>query len=301
MSTPDTHRPSRPFIGHGVGLRTRHYGHALTHGLEVDWFEACTENFLGGGGRPMRVLERLRRDLPVVFHGVSLGIGSIDPPPRVYLEQILALFARFEPAWVSDHLAWCRVGGHQAEDHMTHALLPLPYNEASLKRVAERIDFVQEFLGRPLLLENPSSYVSYHHSDIHEADFLDELCRRTGGRIMLDINNIVVSARNHSFDARDYIRRLTPSHVWQFHLANHTDMGHYKFDDHRGAVQEAVWSLHAFALQHLGPVSSLVEWDSDVPPWPELRAQRDEAAMRSEAVLGLDERRAHAQGKATLA
>jgi len=269
----------RPFIGHGVGLRVPHYAQALGAGLDVDWVEIISENFFGEGGRPRAVLEHLRRDMPVVMHGVGLGIGSAAPLDRSYLERLSALADRCEPAWVSDHLCWSAFGPHQLHD-----LLPLPYTEACLAHVRERVDAVQDWLKRPLVLENPSTYVAFADADMSEAEFLAELSRRSGCKILLDLNNVLVSAFNHEFDPHAYIETLPAEAIWQFHLANHSDRGSYRFDDHRGAVPDPVWELYDFALERLGPVSSLVEWDQDVPSWEVLHAQQAEASRRAAAL-----------------
>ena len=268
-------------LGHGVGLRVPHYGKALDGTLDVDWVEVITENFLGHGGRPRAVLLGARSQVPVVMHGVSLGIGSVEPLDCDYLDQVAALCALAQPAWVSDHLCWGRVGGQHAHD-----LLPLPYTEESLTLVVERVTQVQEHLARPLVLENVSSYVAYVHSEMPEWEFLAEVTRRSGAKILLDLNNVIVSAKNFGFDPRAYIEGIPQDAVWQFHLANHTDRGHYKFDSHRGPVPEEVWALYRHALRRFGPISTLVEWDEDVPAWDILRAEARRAAAIAREVLG---------------
>ena len=275
-------------LGHGVGLRLRHYDRALAGdvGRDVDWVEVVSENFFGPqggapGGRPRAVLERIRADRPVVLHGVSLGPGSVDPPSPRYLSTLRALCDWIEPAWVSDHLCWGAAGGHHA-----HELLPLPYTEEALRIVVEHVERAQEVLGRRLLLENVSSYVSYAASTMPEHEFLMEVARRADCLVLLDVNNVVVSGCNHGFDPHEYVDGIDPARVWQLHLANHSDRGTHRFDDHRGPVPAEVWSLYEHALRRLGPVSTLIEWDQEVPPWEELVAQRDEAERRAVAVLG---------------
>ncbi len=265
-----------PFLGHGVGLRVRHYARALECGLDVDWIEAISENFFGDGGRPRAVLERLRRDLPVVFHGVSLAIGSSEPPDSRYLESLARLFARYEPAWVSDHLCWGRNEGRHA-----HELLPLPYTEEALRCVCEHVDRVQTYLRRPIALENVSSYVEYTSSQMPEWEFLNAVAARTGCGILLDLNNIIVSASNHGYQPCDYLQGIDGERVWQFHLANHSDRRTHRFDDHCGPVPVAVWQLFEDALKAWGVISSLVEWDEDVPEWELLRDQQREATRRA--------------------
>jgi uncharacterized protein (UPF0276 family) len=274
LSAPSSH------LGHGVGLRVPHYERALSGALEVDFVEVITENFFGGGGRPRAVLERLRCELPLVFHGVSLGIGSLDGPRESYLEHVKALADAFEPAWVSDHLCWTSFGGHYSHD-----LLPLPYTEEALALVVENLDRAQEYLGRELVLENVSSYVGYAASTLPEWEFLSELARRSGCTLLLDLNNVLVSAHNHGFGAEEFVAGLPIGTVRQFHLANHSDHGDHKFDDHRGAVPEVVWQLYELALRRFGPVPSLVEWDEDLPSWERLCAERDEAARRARRCL----------------
>jgi uncharacterized protein (UPF0276 family) len=263
----------RPFLGHGVGLRVPHYQRALSDGLDIDWVECITENFLGGGGRPRAVLARLRRDMPLVFHGVSLGIGSAAGPDTRYLNNIRRLFTEYEPAWVSDHLCWTH-----HEGLYSHDLLPLPYTEEALRVVGRHVEQVQEFLGRPLVLENVSSYVGYSSSVLAEWEFLNELCRRSGCRVLLDLNNVIVNSVNHGSSASEFVDGIVADYVWQFHLANHTDLGHYRLDSHEGQVPEAVWSLYRQALKRFGRVSTLVEWDEAIPAWETLRAEQRRAA-----------------------
>lgn len=272
---------NRDYLGHGVGLRTRHYARALSGTLDVDWVEVISENFFASGGRPLRTLEAVRARMPVVLHGVSLGVGSIDAPDPEYLTKLRALVDRIEPAWVSDHLCWASHAGHHS-----HALLPIPLTEASLQAVGDRVLRVQDALGRPILLENTSSYVTFAADSLSEWAFLTALCERTDCRLLLDLNNVLVSCANHGWDLDAYLDGVPGEHVWQFHLANHSDRGHYKFDSHAGAVPEAVWSLYREALRRFGPVSSLIEWDEDVPEWEVLRAEQRRAAAIAREVCG---------------
>jgi len=282
--------PALPFLGHGVGLRVPHYERALAGALEVDWVEVISENFFGGGGRPRAVLEAVRRDRPLVFHGVSLGVGSLGPPDAGYLRRLRALARDFEPAWISDHVCWTRFEGRQS-----HELLPLPFSEEALAVAVDNTQRVQDALGRPLVLENASSYVQHAASQLTEWEFLAELAVRSGCSLLLDLNNVVVSAFNHGFSPDDYLAGLPPGKVVQFHLANHSQYAHHKFDDHRGPVPEAVWTLYEEALRRFGPVSSLVEWDEDIPEWEQLVAERDEAERRAERVLGIAAQRARGE------
>jgi uncharacterized protein (UPF0276 family) len=280
-ATTNAFGADRPFVGHGVGLRVGHYARALEAGLDVDWIEAISENFFGDGGRPLAVLDAVRRKLPVALHGVSMGIGSPDPPSDAYLGQLGRLCDRIDPVWVSDHLCWGGFGGHHAHD-----LLPLPYTEEALERVVTRVRRVRRILGRPFLLENVSSYVGYRQSTMEEWAFLARVAQDADCKILLDLNNVIVSAKNFGFDPLLYLDAMPPGCVWQFHLANHTDRGRYKFDSHRGTVPEEVWALYGEALRRFGPVSSLVEWDEDVPTWERLRDEQRQAQSRARAVLG---------------
>jgi len=274
-------RDSRPQLGHGVGLRVPHYGRALDGSLDVDWVEVITENFLGLGGRPRAVLLGARAQVPVVMHGVSLGVGSVEPLDTEYLARVRALADLIEPAWVSDHLCWGRIDGHHAHD-----LLPLPYTEEALTLVVERVQQVQEALARPLVLENVSAYLAYTASEMPEWEFLSEVTRRSGCKVLLDLNNVVVSATNFEFSPAQYLAGIAPHAVWQLHLANHSDRDHYKFDSHKGAVPDEVWALYRTALSTFGAVSTLVEWDEDVPAWDILRSEARKAASIQSEVLG---------------
>lgn len=276
---------TRPLLGHGVGLRLAHYDRALAEGVDVDLIEVITENFFGPqgtlpGGRPRAVLERVRAQVPVVLHGVSLGVGAVDPPAPEYLRALRTVVEWIEPAWVSDHLCWGSVGGHYAHD-----LLPLPYREDAIATVVDNVGRVQDALGRRILLENVSSYVGHVGDAMPEWVFLGEVARRADCLVLLDLNNIVVNAKNHGFEALDYLHGVDGERVWQFHLAGHTDRGAYKFDDHVGPVPPEVWSLYEAAVARLGEVSSIVEWDQDVPTWEVLRAEQRQAAERARQVL----------------
>lgn len=269
--------PSEPFLGHGVGLRVPHYARALNHQLDVDWVELISENFFGRGGRPRAILETVCSDLPVVLHGVSMAIGSVDGVDEAYLDQLATVVDIAQPRWVSDHLCWSRFGNAHSHD-----LLPLPYTPEALEVVVRNVEQVQQRLGRTIALENVSSYVAFDSSEMPEWEFLAEVARRSGCNILLDVNNIVVSAKNFEFDPLDYLAGIPASKVVQIHLANHTDRGHYKFDSHRGAVPPEVWSLYEAAIRRFGPIPSLVEWDDEVPTWDVLRAEQREAARRCE-------------------
>lgn len=260
-------------LGHGVGLRTKHYREFLEGTPQVDWVEAISENFMGLGGRPLAVLEKVRRDRPVVLHGVSLAIGSLAPLDQAYLQQLKTLVSRIQPALVSDHLCWGRA--HQGR--YVHDLLPVPFTEEALRHVVARVKQVQETLDRQILLENASSYVAFKESEFTEWEFLAEVARRADCGILLDVNNIYVSARNHGFDPRQYLEGIPVDRVQQFHLAGHEDRGTIVIDTHEGQVVDAVWNLYRHAVQRFGAVPSLIEWDEGVPELPVLLAESEKA------------------------
>ncbi len=272
---------ARPDLGHGVGLRPKHFGRLLGEPPPVDWMEATSENFMAPGGRPLAVLERVRREVPVVLHGVSLSIGSTDPLNERYLTELRSLADRIEPALVSDHLCWGSHGGRYAHD-----LWPLPYTEEALGHVVLRVQRVQERLGRQIALENVSSYVAYRDSTMTEWEFLAQVAERGDCGILLDVNNVFVSARNHCFDPADYLNGIPRDRVVQFHLAGHSDKGTYLFDSHDGQVAGAVWYLYRQAVQRFGRVPTLIEWDDRIPELEELVAQSRQAAAVEADVLG---------------
>jgi uncharacterized protein (UPF0276 family) len=273
-------------LGYGVGLRPPHYGHVLETRPAVDWFEVISENFLVAGGRPLQVLSRVRADYPVVLHGVSLSIGSADPLAVDYLQRLRALAERIEPAWISDHLCWTGIGGHTVHD-----LLPLPYSEEALSHVVERVGRVQDALGRRIALENVSSYLTYCDSAMPEWEFLAAVAERADCRILLDVNNIFVSAFNHGFDAESYLAGVPVERVVQFHLAGHSDHGAYLLDTHDHPVRDEVWSLYAAAVQRFGALPTLIEWDDRIPPFDVLHAE----ARRAAAVASAAQHHADAQ------
>ena len=261
-----------PCLGCGVGLRTEHYDVITQAWPRVDWFEAISENFMDSGGRPLSILEQVRRHYPVALHGVSLSIGSTDSLDGQYLDRLKALVDRIDPAIVSDHLCWTSVDGENLHD-----LLPLPLTEEAIRHVAGRVEQVQTHLKRRILLENVSTYLTYRHSTMPEWAFLTEVAQRSGCGILLDLNNIYVNAYNHQFDPYAYVRAIPGELVGQFHLAGHTDLGDYLFDTHSAPVIEAVWELYRYALQLWGPVTTLMEWDDAIPPLPRLLEEADKA------------------------
>ncbi|MCI0574456.1 MAG: DUF692 domain-containing protein [Myxococcaceae bacterium] len=262
-----------PHLGHGVGLRPRHFPRFLEGRPEVDWVEAISENFMGVGGRPLAVLERVRRDIPVVLHGVSLSIGSVDKLDTEYLAQLKDLVERIQPALVSDHLCW---GVHRGR--YVHDLWPLPFTEEALAHVAGRVAEVQDILGRQLLLENVSSYLTYAESTLTEWEFLAEVAERAECGILLDVNNVHVSARNHGFSAHAFLAGIPPARVGQIHLAGHLDTGNLLLDTHDREVSDEVWALYREAIRRFGPTSTLIEWDEGVPEWERLVEESRKAA-----------------------
>lgn len=254
-----------PNLGFGLGLRPQYYPDILDGNPPVDWFEAITENYLVAGGPPLRQLERIAERWPVVLHGVSLSICGSDPLDAEYLAQVKALAARIGPRWISDHLCWSRHGGVQLHD-----LLPIPFNEETLRHVAARVRQVQDMLGRRILLENVSSYVEWNGSTMTEWDFLAALAEQADCLLLLDVNNVYVSARNHGFDADAYLNGIPLGRVAQIHLAGHSDQGDLIVDTHDAPVADPVFALYARALRRFGPVSTMIERDDNLPPFAEL-------------------------------
>lgn len=270
------------FLGHGIGLRTKHYTHLLEHDPDgVDWFEIISENFFPMTGRPWAVLEKMRAEVPVVMHGVSLGIGNTDPLNENYLEKLKALMERIEPQWVSDHICWGGFGGHYAHD-----LLPLPYTEETINHIVPRIQQVQDFLGRPMLFENVSSYLTFADNEMPEWEFVVEIAKRSGCGILLDVNNIYVSSQNHSFSADAYLEAIPPEIVGQFHVAGHSDYGTHLLDTHIGPTPDEVWDVYRKAVKRFGTVSTLIEWDDEIPAFEVVAEEAAKASSLTKEVLG---------------
>ena len=259
---------TRPPLGFGLGLRVEHYEAILAQRPDIDWLEALTENYLVPGGKPLHYLTRIRERYPLVLHGVSLSIGSTHPLDREYLAQVKALAARIEPEWISDHLCWTGIAGRNVHD-----LLPLPYTEEALANVVERVRTVQDILGRRILLENVSSYVTFRDSRLTEWEFLTAVAEQSDCLILLDINNIYVSSVNHEFDPHDYLNAIPVERVQQMHLAGHEDHGDYLIDTHDHPVPDPVWGLYAAAVQRFGNVATMIERDANIPPLEELCAE----------------------------
>lgn len=259
-------------LGFGMGLRSVHFSHILQHWPAVDWFEVISENFLDSQGRPRYVLQQIAERYPVVMHGVSLSIGSTDPLDFEYLQKLKRLAGEVQARWISDHLCWTGVAGRTSHD-----LLPLPLNEEALAHVVSRVRTVQDLLERPLVLENPSSYITFAADTMPEWEFLSRLTEATGCRLLLDVNNVYVSSRNHDFDPLEYLRSIPADRVQQFHLAGHTDLGTHCIDTHDGRVVDAVWDLYREVVGLTGGAATLLEWDARIPSFDEVRAEAEKA------------------------
>jgi uncharacterized protein (UPF0276 family) len=257
-----------PYLGFGLGLRKEHYEAILTQRPAVDWFEIITENYLVPGGKPLHHLRRIREHYPMVMHGVSLSIGSTDPLDMGYLRQLKALADELEPAWISDHLCWTGIDGLNLHD-----LLPLPYTREAVDHVAARVLQVQELLGRRILLENVSSYVAYRQSEMPEWEFLATVAEAGDCLILLDVNNVFVSAYNHQFDPLAYLEGVPAGRVQQFHLAGHRQFPGYIVDTHDQPIIDAVWALYGEAVRRFGRVSTSIERDDHMPPLADLRLE----------------------------
>ena len=265
MTGVDNVIPHWPRMGCGIGLRREHYDLVTRERPPMDWFEVISENFMDSGGKPLQILEEVRRHYPVAVHGVSLSIGSVDPLNLSYLDRLKVLVDRIDPFLVSDHLCWTGVGGHNLHD-----LMPLPFTEESVDHIIRRVNQVQEHIKRRILLENVSSYFTYEHSTIPEWEFLTEVAKRSGCGILLDLNNIYVNAFNHKFDPRRYLQGIPGELIGQIHLAGYTDMGGYYFDTHSAPVVDEVWSLYRETIERHGLITTLIEWDEQVPPYETL-------------------------------
>jgi uncharacterized protein (UPF0276 family) len=268
-----------PDLGIGVGLRTVHFKHLLGTQPDVDWFEALSENYLDTGGRPRYVLEKVAEQYPIVLHGVSLSIGGTDPLDFDYLRKLKALAKSVNARWISDHLCWTGVMSKN-----THDLLPVPYSEPALKHITERVRIVSDYLEQPLVLENPSTYVAFKESTMTEWDFIARLAAESGCYLLLDVNNVYVSAFNHKFDPKTYIDAIPVDRVVQIHLAGHTKYDTYIIDTHTGHVIDEVWSLYEHTCRRFGEISTMIEWDQDIPDFDTVHAEAMKAADLLEAV-----------------
>jgi uncharacterized protein (UPF0276 family) len=259
-------------MSHGLGLRKPHYSQFLETQVPVDFVEVISENFMVRGGQPRNTLCRIRERYPVALHGVSMSVGSADGLDREYLKRLRALTDEIEPLFVSDHLCWTRIEGFSSHD-----LLPLPYTEEALNMVSANVSQAQEALGRRMLIENPSSYMTFAQSVMTEWEFLNALCARTGCELLLDVNNIYVSATNHGFDPRQYIAGVPAAHVRQMHLAGHSQGKERLIDTHDKPVAPEVWALYEAAVERIGHVPTMIERDDDIPPLAELLAELETA------------------------
>jgi len=272
--------PKKAFLGFGLGLRTAHYETILNENPAVDWFEILTENYLVPGGKPLYFLDKIREKYPVVMHGVSLSIGSSDPLDWDYLQQVKQLAKNIVPAWISDHLCWTGINGKNLHD-----LLPLPYTEEAIRHVSDRIMQVQNFFGQQILIENVSSYVTYKQSVMTEWEFLSEIAKRSDCLILLDVNNVYVSAINHEFNPIDYINGIPGKRVCQIHLAGHVNKGQYLIDTHDHPIIDSVWELYAETLHRYGAISTMIERDDNMPPFSDLLAELHQARQITKDVL----------------
>lgn len=280
MNTSDPRIERPPSLGYGLGLRVEHYQELLDQPHGVDWLEIVSENYMVPGGLPLVWLERFRARFPLVMHGVSLSIGSTDPLDDGYLARLDALARRIEPAWVSDHLCWTGVQGVNLHD-----LMPLPYTEEALDHVVARVRQVQDRLRRRILLENVSSYIRYADAQLEEWEFLAEVARRADCLILLDINNVHVSASNHGFDPLRYLDGVPVERVQQFHLAGHERGEALLIDTHDAPVPSPVWELYRAAVRRYGAVSTMIERDDHMPPLSELVAELEHARQLAEPLL----------------
>ena len=279
MTATPAPRLGHPNLGFGVGLRSGHFAYLEANEPGVDWLEVITENVLGSNGRARHVVDLIAARHPVVLHGLSLSVGSVDPLDFEYLAQLRELAEELGAVWVSDHVCWTAIEGVH-----THELMPIPFTEEALAHVVERVKIAQDHLGRPLVLENPSSYVAFSDASMSEAEFLARMATEADCGLLLDINNVYVSSVNHEFDAGEYLRSLPAERVVQMHLAGHEDVGTHVIDTHDRPVADPVWDLYREATELIGPVSTLIEWDDKLPAFPEVRAEAEKARRFAGAV-----------------
>lgn len=273
--------PTKPYLGFGLGLRKEHYQSIIETQPSIDWFEILSENYMIKGGKPLYYLDKIRQDYPMVMHGVSMSLGSVDPIDKDYLKQLKNLINRIEPKWISDHLCWTGM----AHKNM-HDLLPLPYTEEAVIHMAEKIMQVQDYLGQQMLIENLSSYITYKADNMTEWEFLSAVCEKADCYLLLDINNIYVSSYNHNFDPIEYLKGVNPERVWQHHLAGHTNDGNLILDTHDQDVIEPVWQLYQQAAQLFGPVSTMIERDGNIPPLEDVMTELEHAKAIAEPYYG---------------
>jgi uncharacterized protein (UPF0276 family) len=268
-------------LGVGVGLRVPHYAAILAERPSVDFFEVISENFMVEGGKPLYHLDRVLEHYPLVQHGVSLGIAGPEEPDRAYLERLKQLVRRTKTPWVSDHFCWCGAGGAHLHD-----LLPIPYTPEAVRRTVERARMIQDFLEVPFALENTSSYLTYRSSTLSEWEFVSEIAERADIGLLFDVNNVYVSAFNHGFDAAEFVRSVPHERIFQIHLAGHTNLGKYIIDTHRGSVVDPVLDLYRQTIALAGPISTIIEWDDEIPELAVLLAEAERARrVRDEGLL----------------
>ncbi|MBY0356070.1 MAG: DUF692 family protein [Rickettsiales bacterium] len=275
-----------PHLGFGLGLRVPHYKHIFEHWPAVDWFEIISENFMDTDGRARRNLDKIRAHYPIVMHGIAMSIGTVDPLNSEYLHKLKKLAADIQPAWISDHLCWTGIAHKNSHD-----LLPVPYTEEALEHIVSRISQVQDFLGRPIALENPSTYLEFKTSHIPEHEFIAEMAKRSGCHLLLDVNNVYVSCFNHRLDPKAYLDALPMDKVVQIHLSGHSNMGTHIIDTHDDHVVDEVWALYRYVVQRMGYApNTMVEWDGNIPAWDVLYAElgkAKDAAIRAHDELDL--------------
>lgn len=267
-----------PDLGLGVGLRTAHFGHIVEHWPAMDWFEILSENFIDTEGRPLHFLDRIAERYAIVMHGVCLSIGSTDPIDFAFLDKLRRLAVRVNAVWMGDHICWTGVAGRNGHD-----LYPVPYTERALRHMVKRVRIVQDYLERPLVLENPSTYVTFRASQMPEQEFVARLARESDCALLLDVNNVYVTCRNHDLDPLEYLDAIPYEHVVQIHLAGHTDNGTHCIDTHDGPVIDPVWDLYAHAHRRAGGRATLLEWDARIPEFAVLQREVGKAARFRDA------------------
>ena len=272
MSLVTNHSTS--LCGVGIGLRSVHYQTILETLPDTPWFEALTDNYMGNGGLPLQYLEQIREHYPITLHGVGLSLGSLDPLDKKYLMQLKQLIHRFQPTLVSDHLCWSSFDGIHGND-----LFPMPYSKEALTHIVDRIQQVQDTLGQRIVVENVSSYVTYHSDEMTEWEFLAEVVKQADCDLLCDVNNIYVSAQNHQFDPLVYLRALPHDRIKEIHLAGYDNVGTHLLDTHGDVVQPEVWKLYEQAIELIGPVATLIEWDTDIPDFEVLQKEAKKAAL----------------------
>jgi uncharacterized protein (UPF0276 family) len=270
-----------PYLGFGLGLRPQHYQEILDGNPAIDWFEIISENYMIEGGQPLYMLDQIRERYPIVMHGVSLSIASTAPFDMDYLRALKGLAERVKPKWISDHLCWTGVHGVNLHD-----LLPIPYTEEALDHVVDRVNYVQDFLGRRFTIENVSTYVTFAQSEMSEWEFVSQLARRTGCWLLFDVNNVYVSAFNHGFSSIDFLNGIPRDQVVQFHVAGHSHEETHIIDTHDHPICDEVWDFYREAVRYFGPVSTMIERDDNIPPLAELVAELDHARAIARDILG---------------